>query len=83
MNHKNEPSLPLASLQKHDRAELVKIAATDGKLVSHLAALGIMPDVQIVIEEIAPFRGPIMVRVGHACYAIGRNIARLMYVKKL
>jgi Fe2+ transport system protein FeoA len=42
-----------------------------------------MPRKQIKVEQKAPFRGPVMVRVGSAVYALGRKIAESIWVRKI
>ncbi len=78
-----EPSYPLTTLKKNDKAKIIKITEEEPKFLCYLAALGLMPRTEITIEEIAPLRGPIMVRVGKATYALGRAIAKYIWVKKI
>jgi Fe2+ transport system protein FeoA len=42
-----------------------------------------MPKTQIKVEQVAPFNGPIMVKVGSAVYALGRKIAAAIWVRKI
>ncbi|MDD5131263.1 MAG: metal-dependent transcriptional regulator [bacterium] len=79
---KEERSYPLNTLQKNDKAKIVKITDEDPKLLCYLATLGLMPKMKIRIEEKAPFDGPIMVRIGEATYALGKKIAESIWVKK-
>ncbi len=79
---KEEPSAPLNTLQKNDKAKIIKITDEDPKLLCYLATLGLLPKIKIRIEEKAPFDGPIMVKVGEATYALGKKIAESIWVKK-
>lgn len=45
-------------------------------LCTYLAARDIKPGVRLTVEEIAPFEGPISVRLGEKVHALGRNIAQ-------
>jgi DtxR family Mn-dependent transcriptional regulator len=49
----------------------------------HLATLGLLPEVEIVVENQAPFGGPVMVRVGRAHYALGRDLAARIWVREI
>lgn len=51
-------------------------------LCGYLAARGIKPGVTVAVEEIAPFDGPISVRLGEETHALGRRIARHVVVEK-
>jgi len=50
-------------------------------LCNYLAARDIKPGVRLTIEEIAPFEGPISVRLGAQVHALGRNIAQQIVVR--
>ena len=50
-------------------------------LCTYLAARGIKPGEKLTVEEIAPFDGPISVRLGEQVHALGRNIARQIVVR--
>jgi DtxR family Mn-dependent transcriptional regulator len=43
--------------------------------VRYLATLGLLPQASIQVEERAPFDGPLLVTVGGARYALGRDVA--------
>ena len=51
-------------------------------MLKYLATLGLMPDVEIVVEEIGPFRGPLLIQVGTARYALGRELASKIMVRE-
>ena len=50
-------------------------------LCTYLAARGIKPGEKLTVEEIAPFDGPISVRLSEQVHALGRNIARQIVVR--
>jgi len=50
--------------------------------LQYLATLGLVPGASVSIEEKAPFNGPIMVKVMGASYALGRNVASVIWIKK-
>ncbi|MDD5593495.1 MAG: metal-dependent transcriptional regulator [Candidatus Margulisbacteria bacterium] len=80
---KEEPSQPLVDFDKDDKLRIVKITDEEPKLLCYLATLGLMPKTQIKVEQVAPFNGPIMVKVGSAVYALGRKIAEAIWVRKV
>lgn len=77
-----EPSRPLVDFEKNDKLKIVKITDEEPKLLCYLATLGLMPRIQIKVEQKAPFNGPVMVKVGNAVYALGRKIAESIWVRK-
>lgn len=77
-----EKSKLLADLNPGESGVIVKITEEKRDLLQYLATLGLMPGTPLVIEEKAPFNGPVMVRVKGASYALGRDVASSIWVKK-
>lgn len=80
---KQERSYPLASLNKHDKAKIIKITDEEPKLLHYLATLGLLPKTEVTVEEKAPLKGALMIRVGRAAYAISQAVAKSIWVKKI
>jgi len=72
----------LADCAAQTQATITRINAETPDALRHLATLGLLPHVEIEIENHAPFGGPVMVRVGRAHYALGRNLAARIWVKE-
>ncbi len=70
-----EDALPLIDLPLHQSACIVSIADENREELQFLASLGLIPGVQVTVEERAPFGGPLLVCVGRAKYALGREVA--------
>ena len=76
-------SLSLAECAPHTRATIARIGIETSAALHHLATLGLLPNVQVVVENHAPFNGPVLVRVGRAYYALGRDLASRIWVKEI
>ena len=77
-----EHSAVLASLNCGEKGTIVKVTDERPDMLQYLATLGLVPGASVEIEERAPFNGPIMVKVMGASYALGRNIASVIWVKR-
>lgn len=77
-----EKSEVLANLSLGEEGIIVKVTNEKPELLQYLATLGLVPGSKVQIEEKAPFNGPIMVKVMGASYALGRNVASVIWVKK-
>ncbi|MEW5719504.1 MAG: metal-dependent transcriptional regulator [Chloroflexota bacterium] len=75
------PAQSLCACAAPSRGTIVRISTETPEALRHLATLGLLPNVQVEIENVAPFGGPVMVRVGRAHYALGRNLAARIWVK--
>lgn len=76
------PTRPLADLGPTEKAIIAHVSEEDPEMLKYLATLGLMPDVEVVVEEIGPFSGPLLVKVGAARYALGRDLAAKIMVRE-
>lgn len=81
-----EPQTATATLHRLRRGQSAIILAVDREdpdLVRYLATLGLVPRAKVEVEEVAPFGGPLLVRVGASRYALGRDVASRIVVRTL
>lgn len=76
-----EPSTPLADCGASDQVKIVKVFEDDPEMLKYLATLGLLPNVDLKIEEVGPFNGPLLISVGAAQYALGRDVAAQIMVR--
>ncbi len=74
-------AVPLSSLCVGDEGIIERVAEEEPKLLQYLATLGLFPDARIRVKEIAPFKGPMLVRVAGSQYALGQEVASKIMVK--
>ncbi|MDQ7821177.1 MAG: metal-dependent transcriptional regulator [Candidatus Eremiobacteraeota bacterium] len=80
---KQEKHLKLSELSSDDSAEVMKVAEHSPGLLQYLATLGLIPHARIHIDQVAPFNGAFLVKIGGACYALGKEIADNIWVRKI
>jgi DtxR family Mn-dependent transcriptional regulator len=71
---------PLCDSSSGDQVRIVRIEDEDGELLSYLSSLGMFPGTSVRVCDIAPFKGPLMVEVDDARYALGREVAEKIVV---
>jgi DtxR family transcriptional regulator, Mn-dependent transcriptional regulator len=71
----------LVDCEAGDRGVIVRVDDEEPDMLRYLASLGLLPDVDVRVKEVAPFRGPILVEVGNSQYAIGREVAARIAVR--
>lgn len=74
---------PLAEVEPGRRARIVSVIQEGAEFLRYLASLGLLPNAEVLVETKAPFDGPIMVRVGDAHYALGREVASSILVSEV
>ncbi len=72
---------PLAELCSGEHGVIGCIAEEDGELLRYLGSLGLLPETRLKVESVAPFGGPLLVRVGGSQYALGREVAGKILVR--
>jgi DtxR family transcriptional regulator, Mn-dependent transcriptional regulator len=71
----------LSALQPGDTAVIGCVTEEKSDLLRYLASLGLLPDTPITVESVAPFNGPLLVRVGGSQYALGREVTDKIMVR--
>jgi len=72
---------PLAEFVAGEEGVIGCIAEEDGELLRYLGSLGLVPDTRVAVESIAPFGGPLLIRVAGSQYALGREVAGKILVR--
>jgi len=62
------------------RVRIEQITEEEAGFLRYLASLGLFPQAELVVEEVAPFGGPLLIGVGGSRYAIGREVAAKILV---
>lgn len=76
-----QPLRPLSSLEAGDGGTIGCVTEEQADLLRYLASLGLLPETDVTVESVAPFGGPVLVRVGGAQYALGREVAGKIMVR--
>jgi DtxR family Mn-dependent transcriptional regulator len=75
------PAAPLSHMAVGERGRIVSILREDTELLDYLAQHDILPDQIVEVESIAPFNGPLTVRVGERSRVLGREAAEHVLVE--
>ncbi|MCL5736887.1 MAG: metal-dependent transcriptional regulator [Actinobacteria bacterium] len=76
-----EADQKLAEVSAGQKCVISFVSDEQPELLRYLASLGLLPETPVCVEEVAPFNGPLLVRVGRARYALGRDVARKVFVR--
>lgn len=72
----------LSALADGDPATILAVPEEDPGVLTYLSSLGLRPGTSIVVESVAPFDGPMMIRVGDRAVALGQNLAMRILVSR-
>ncbi|RME74444.1 MAG: metal-dependent transcriptional regulator, partial [Chloroflexi bacterium] len=73
-------ALPLTDLEIGQSARLAYIAYEETVLLTYLAQRGFFPGVDLTLDDIAPYQGPLMIKIEDRIEALGREIAGRIFV---
>jgi len=75
------PPKTLCSIAPGDEVVVSCVPEEDEELLEYLLRLGLVPGARVFVEEVTPFNGPLILRVGSVRHAIGRDIAARIRVQ--
>jgi DtxR family Mn-dependent transcriptional regulator len=79
----DQGAIPLADMAAQQEGQVAYIAREEPELLRYLETLGILPNAEVLLEQIAPFDGPFTVRVNGVSQVMGRNAALAVFVQPL
>ena len=74
------PCVPLAELKPGQSAVVTEVSDHDSALLRYLGELGLYPQSQVTVVAVAPFDGPLTIRVDEVEHALGREVAGYIFV---
>ena len=77
-----EEGLLLSEMEPGRRAVVLRVAENNADLLRYLAELELRPHTIIEVEEVAPFDGPLTVRIGECRRVVGRQVASQIAVRR-
>ena len=71
----------ILEMRPQEKGVVIRIDDESPSLLRYLDSLGIRPNVKIKVVEIAPFEGPLTVKIEGRTHAMSRKVARLISVR--
>lgn len=76
----NQADQRLADIEPDTHVRIVRVCDQHAERLRYVASLGIVPGALITVTAIAPFDGPISVRIGETVQPLDRRLARKILV---
>jgi len=73
---------PLLDLPAGTTGEVSRITTDSAEEIRYLQGLGLAPGTAVALESVAPFEGPVAVRVKGSIVHLGRRLAQMLYVSE-
>lgn len=72
----------LSECCEEERGRIDRVEEDEPQMLQYLASLGLLPEVEVEVKEVAPFNGPLLVKAGGAQYALGREVASRIWLRE-
>lgn len=77
-----EEGLLLSEMEPGQRGVVLSVVEHDADLLRYLAELELRPQAAVEVEEVAPFDGPLTVRIGERRQVVGRQVASQIAIRR-
>lgn len=74
--------IPLSETTAGERYAVRQLAEDDESVLSYLTSLGLTPATQLVVRDVAPFDGPLLLEISGRTSAIAREMAERVLVER-
>jgi DtxR family Mn-dependent transcriptional regulator len=71
----------LSTIEAGTKVRIIRILTREPDRLQYLQALGLMPGTEVEVLHVAPFHGPMQLKLGDEYRIIGHNLAELIRVK--
>lgn len=75
--------ISLASAEAHKAYRITRVRTREADRLEYLAALGLIPQTELMVHHVAPFEGPMQLKLGNEYRIVGHTLALHIYVKVL
>lgn len=75
-------TVKLSELAAGDMAAIVSVFEENPEMLQYMGSLGIYPEAEVEIKSVAPFGGPILIRVAGSEKSVGKELAEKILVQK-
>jgi DtxR family Mn-dependent transcriptional regulator len=79
----HEEQTPLSEVVPGMTVVIRRVSDENAAKLRYLGTLGLFPDTVVQVVEVAPFEGPLTLRIGDDEYVVGRELATNVYVTEL
>ena len=82
-NFHNQSKVNLAQLKRGHEGLIGGVSDEDPELLRYLGSMGLYPNVKFSVMDVAPYEGPVTIKVGNKAHVIGQKAASHLWVKRI
>ncbi len=75
-------TVKLSELKANEKGVIISVFEENSEMLQYLGSLGLYPEVELIVKSVAPFGGPILIRVKGSKISVGNELAEKIMVQR-
>jgi len=72
----------LSELKANEKGVIISVFEENSEMLQYLGSLGLYPETEVEVKSVAPFGGPILIRVAGSEKSVGKELAEKILVQR-
>jgi len=75
-------TVKLSELKANEKGVIISVFEENSEMLQYLGSLGLYPEIEVKVKSVAPFGGPILIRVAGSEISVGKELAEKIMVQR-
>ncbi len=75
-------TVKLSELKANEKGVIISVFEENSEMLQYLGSLGLYPEIEIEVKNIAPFGGPILITISGSEKSVGKELAEKILVQR-
>ncbi|VVB55479.1 Transcriptional regulator MntR [uncultured archaeon] len=75
-------TVKLSELKANEKGVIISVFEENSEMLQYLGSLGLYPEIEVKVKSVAPFGGPILIRVTGSEKSVGKELAEKIMVQR-
>ncbi len=75
-------TVKLSELKANEKGVIISVFEENSEMLQYLGSLGLYPETEVEVKSVAPFGGPILIRVAGSEKSVGKELAEKIMVQR-
>ncbi|CAG0977844.1 partial Iron-dependent repressor IdeR, partial [Methanosarcinales archaeon] len=75
-------TVKLSELKANEKGVIISVFEENSEMLQYMGSLGLYPEIEVKIKSVAPFGGPILIKVTGSEISVGKELAEKIMVQR-
>ncbi|MFZ3169462.1 MAG: metal-dependent transcriptional regulator [Candidatus Methanoperedens sp.] len=75
-------TVKLSELKANEKGVIISVFEENSEMLQYLGSLGLYPEIEVKVKSVAPFGGPILIRVTGSEISVGKELAEKIMMQR-